>query len=505
MRRLLPAAAVIALLVTAGALTANGAGSAAGEGSRYRLAWATFVGGSAWDQLREVIPYPDGSVLVGGLIKSAGLPTSEGSLQPEYAGDDPALGHGGIYGGDAYLVRLSADGTERLAATYFGGSKQERGVYGMLLDRAGNIVIGGATRSDDIPTTEGAYQQRYGGGEADVYLARLSADMTQLHWCTYVGGRGNDWPRGGIALDGQDNVLVVGNASSPNFPATVGALRAVVSGPEDAMVLKLSADGSRLLMATLLGGSGSDGIMGACVSPAGDIYLAGHTQSADLPTTAEAPQRTYGGKSDCWAARLAGDGSHLLWCTYLGGADNEFAEHRPYRCEDGGFLVTGVTSSPDFPTTVGALQRSLRGKNDGFLVKFTAEGALAFCTLLGGSKGEFFLMPTPDAEGRIFMVGQTSSPDFPITPDALQPRYAGGPSDGVLAVLSPDGSSLIYATYLGGAGEDLIRSVALGNDGAVWLVGSTSSPDFPATPGTVQPTLGGDADGFVIKLVPAVG
>ncbi len=471
----------------------------------YRIEWATYVGGSAWDQLREVIPYPDGSVLVGGLIKSAGLPTSQGAVQAEYAGDDPALGHGGIYGGDAYLVHLSADGATRLAATYFGGSKQERGVYGMALDSGGNIVIGGATRSPDMPTTEGAYQQAYGGGKSDMYAARLSADMTELHWCSYVGAAKEDWPRGGIALDAEDNVCVLGSSDSPGFPTTEGVLRAQFQGQKrDAAVAKLSADGSRLLMGTLVGGGDWEGLMGARVGPSGDIYIAGHTQSADLPVTQGAPQSSHRGKADCWLARIAADGSRLVYCTYLGGSENEWAEHRPWLCEDGSFLLTGVTASADFPTTPGACQRQLRGKTDGFLVKLAPEGdRLVFATLLGGSGGDFFLMPTPGPDGNIFMVGQSSSADFPVTPDALQPTYGGGKSDGVLAILSPDASEVLYATYLGGGSDDMIRSVALGSDGAVYLVGSTSSDDFPVTSGAMQPTRGGASDGYVVKLVPA--
>ena len=104
------------------------------------------------------------------------------------------------------------------------------------------------------------------------------------------------------------------------------------------------------------------------------------------------------------------------------------------------------------------------------------------------------------------VVGTTRSPDFPVTPDALQGRYAGGEGpddgDGLLAILSADGSKLLYATYLGGKGADLIRSVALGPAGEIYLVGSTSSPDFPVTVNAVQKAYGGKGDAFVVKLVP---
>jgi hypothetical protein len=475
---------------------------------RYVVQYATYLGGDAWDQAREVIPLADGSVLIGAMTASSNMPTTPGVVQPEYAGDDPSLGHGGVIGGDGFLARLNPDGSKILAATYFGGSKQERGVYGMLLDSSGNIVIGSATRSPDMPTTRGSYQPRYGGPDADMYAAKLSGDLKNILWCTYVGASKNDWPRGGIALDGQDNVVIVGGTSSKDFPTTEGAYQRELKGERDAAVIKLSSDGSRLIFSTLLGGSGWDGLMGAQVDRAGNVYVAGHTRSRDFPVTGGAPQPEFAGNSDCFLSKLSSDGTRLLYSTYLGGVENEFAEHRPWLSSDGSFLLPGVSASPGFPTTATAFQTSLEGKTDGFLTRLSPDGKqFAFSTLLGGSGGEFFLMPTPDRQGNIFIVGHTTSKDYPVTSGALQSEYGGGKrqwdGDGALAVLSPDGSELLYATYFGGSQDDLIRSIALGPNGEVYLVGSTNSPDFPITPNAVQKQLGGNADAFVVKLVPA--
>lgn len=476
--------------------------------SGYEIAYATYLGGNAWDQAREIIPYPDGTVLVGGMTASSNMPTTPGVVQPHYAGDDPALGHGGVYGGDAFLVRLSPHGEKIVTATYFGGSKQERGVYGMLLDSRGNIVIGSATRSADLPTTQGSYQPTYGGGQADMYAAKLTPDMTRILWCTYVGRAKTDWPRGGLALDREDNVYLVGGTDSNDFPTTGGAVQRERKGERDAAIVKLSADGAKLLFSTLLGGSGWDGLMGIHVDPQGSVYVAGHTRSADFPVTPGAAQAEYAAQSDCFVAKLARNGN-LTYATYLGGRDNEFAEHRPWLADDGTVLVTGVSSSSDFPTTPGAFQRTPGGKTDGFVTKIASDGrSFVFSTRLGGrSGGEFFLMPTPDRNGNIFVVGHSTSADFPITPNALQATFGGGrgpqQGDGILAVLSPDGSRLLYATYLGGDGDDLIRSMALGPDGEVYLVGSTTSANFPVTARAVQAKFsGGTADAFVVKLVP---
>lgn len=199
----------------------------------FRIAYATYLGGRGAEQAREVIPYKDGSALVGGQTDSTDFPTTEGVVQPRYAGDDPALGHPGIYGGDCFLAHLSPNGRRLLAATYFGGSKQERNVYGMERDREGNIVLTTATRSPDLPTTDGCFQPHYGGGPADWGVAKLSPDLRRLLWCTYVGGSSDDFPRGGLALDEQDHVYVVGTTASPNFPTTPGALQQSRQGPRE--------------------------------------------------------------------------------------------------------------------------------------------------------------------------------------------------------------------------------------------------------------------------------
>ena len=109
-------------------------------------------------------------------------------------------------------------------------------------------------------------------------------------------------------------------------------------------------------------------------------------------------------------------------------------------------------------------------------------------------------MPTPGPNGSIFVVGQTESRDLPVTSGALQKTHGGGKSDGWLAAISSDGSRLLYCTYLGGEGDDMIRSAAVGADGALYFVGNTSSDNFPVTEGALQTRHRGRNDAFVVKL-----
>lgn len=271
-------------------------------GGRFRIAYATFIGGSQWDQPREIIPYPDGSVLVGGQSSSPDLPVTEGVVQPKYAGEPAGTGHGGLYSGDCFVVRIGPRGERIRFLTYFGGSKQERAVYGMALDRKGNIVITTGCRSRDLPTTKGAYQRKYGGGMADV------------------------------------------------------------------MIVKVKADGTGLVWATLLGGSDWDGLMGARLDPAGNVYVAGHTRSRDLPVTDGAAQRSAGGQSDCFLACLSADGRRVRYCTYLGGSGADLI--RSVALGPGGAVyLAGNSNSADFPVSARAFQKRNKGNHDGVIIK----------------------------------------------------------------------------------------------------------------------------------------
>lgn len=479
--------------------------AAAEDNYEYRIAHATFFGGSEYEEAREVIVLPDGGVILGGQTQSPDMTVTADAVQGVYRGEKAGTGHTGKYGGDLFVTRMNADASRIIASTYLGGSKQERNVYGMELDRNGNIVVMTATRSTDFATTRGAYQERYGGGPADFVAAKLSPDLQRLIWCTYIGASGNDWGRGGLALDSEDNVYLVGNTNSPDFPASTDAYQADAQGGSDGLLVKLNADASRLLFATRLGGSRNEDIMGIRIDTAGNIHLAGHTWSDDFPVIRGAPQKRFGGgESDGFLAGFSPDGSQLLYSTFLGGSRAEFGEHRLALLESGALIFTGYTGSKNFPVTSAAYQRRVRGSGGGFITKLSADHTQwDFSTVLGGSGGELYLLPTPDPKGNIMIIGSTSSRDFPVTSSAIQRIYGGGKKDAVFAVLSADGSRLLYATYLGGSGDDLVRGLALGANGEVYLVGKTDSVNFPVTPDAAQTKPGGKYDAFFVRLDPA--
>jgi hypothetical protein len=318
-----------------------------------------------------------------------------------------------------------------------------------------------------------------------------------LGFSTYLGGAGDDNGRD-VAADAAGYVYVSGYTSSADFP-TAGAFQSgYAGGLADGFVAKLSPNGSGLVYASYFGGSGDDYGGRLALDAAGDVLLSGSTSSADFPTVNPLQPNLAGG-DDAFVAKLAADGSSLVYSTYLGGSADD--EGRGVAVDAAGnAYVTGRTHSADFPTEK-PLQPTLAGGDDGFVAELTPDGAaLVYSTYLGGSGGqENGYGIVADAAGDAFVTGRTNSPDFP-TVHALQPAPGGG-VDAFVAKLAPGGAALAYSTYLGGAADDHGRRIAVDKAGNAYVAGITFSANFP-THDSLQPFAGGPDDAFVAELRP---
>jgi hypothetical protein len=332
-----------------------------------------------------------------------------------------------------------------------------------------------------------------------------------LVYATYLGGSGDDWGLG-IAVDAAGNAYVTGLTTSSDFPGTTGSpVQPHFAGRYDAFVAKLNAAGTALVYATYLGGNGDTNHgSGIAVDAAGNAYVTGWTDSADFPGTVGSPiQPSYRGtfpSANAFVAKLNADGSALLYATYLSGNTGGSGGSGIAVDAAGNAYVTGSTSSTDFPLAGSPFQSSLPGSGSAFVAKLNAEGsALLYSTYLGGSVSEEGEAIAVDVAGNAYVTGQTGSPDFPGTAGSpIQPRFGGGEWDGFVAKLNAAGSALVYATYLGGNGNDDYGSgIAVDAAGNAYVTGYTDSTDFPLAANPIQSSLGGGADAFVAKINPA--
>ncbi len=347
------------------------------------------------------------------------------------------------------------------------------------------------------------------GGAADVFVAKLSADGSQLLYSTYLGGSGGE--RGqGIAVDASGNAYVTGYTHSTNFPTVNPLQGAFAGGNADAFVLKLNPSGSALIYSTYLGGGNDRPDIGTAIAvdSAGNAYVTGFTNSVDFPTVK--PLQPFRGPTDVFVAKLNPGGSVLLYSTHLGGGADDEGMGIAVDAS-GNAYVTGHTESLNFPTTAGAFSTScvavpvripigdICSGGDAFISKLSPDGsALVYSTYLNGRRFEVGRGIAVDSAGSAYVTGFTGSPDFPSV-NPLQKAFGGGDFDAFVVKLNPGGSMLTYSTYLGGSGDDGGYGIAVDAAGSAYVTGFTGSPDFP-TRNPLPRASRGFRDVFVAKI-----
>lgn len=460
------------------------------------LVYSTYLGGSNLDDCWGIAVDSSGNAYVTGHTYSTDFPTTAGAFQTTFNGSI-----------DAFVTKLNSSGTGLLYSTYLGGSDVDFG-YGIAVDTSGNAYVAGETRSSEFPTTAGAFQTTYAGGDRDAFVIQLNATGTSLLYSTYLGGSGYDRSAhlGDIALDSSGNAYIVGDTDSSDFPTTSGAFQTTHGGGgRDAFVTKFNATGSSVIYSTYLGGSALDFGSGIALDSSGNAYLTGSTESFDFPTVAGAFQATFAGDGDAFVTKLNSTGSGLLYSTYLGGSNSDSGSAIALDAS-GNVYVTGQTGSSDFPITTGAFQTTLVAGGDAFVTQLNSIGTgLLYSTYLGGNGGENGWGIAVDGSGNAYIAGFTDSSDFPTTADAFQTTF-GGVIDVFVTQLNPTGTGLLYSTYLGGSpsqwggGYEFVRGIALDTSSNVYIVGVTTSSDFPTTAGAFQTTWNFSSDGFVAKI-----
>jgi uncharacterized protein (TIGR03437 family) len=384
------------------------------------------------------------------------------------------------------------------------------------VDSAGNHYIAGSTRSADLPTTAGAIQPRHAGGICgltihdcrDGFVAKLDP-QGRLLWLTYLGSTAQDSPTA-VAVDREDNVYVAGaifyrpgDPFPANFPFTSMQLPPAEGSAAGGFLVKISPDGERLLYAVPLPGEAS----AIAVHEDAAVYLTGGAGVA-APNTAPGLPRG-ADNSHLWIAKVNAAATRLEYSLLLGGNDRD-AGNGIAVDSSGQAYICGSTSSADFPVTPGALQQDYQGGSfglgDAFALKVNAAGtALVFSTYLGGAEPDEGLACALGPQGSLLVAGSTWGESFPTTPGAFQSQFQGGlepelqGADGFVAKLDAAGSSLIYSTYLGGAGVDAAYAIAVDADGKAYVGGTTGSLNFPVLV-PVQSANRGFGDAFVSVL-----
>ena len=380
--------------------------------------------------------------------------TTESVDFPTTAGADQTPGGGQ----DIFVTKFSPTGAV-LYSTYLGGPCNDV-AHGIAIDAAGNAYITGRVDQTNC----------YSGATPGALVAKLGPTGALVYFSTFGGALVETSTGLAIAVDAGGHAYVTGTTAAADFPTTQGAFQPVrcadvwSSLTADGFAIKLSADGSSLVYSTFLCGTGDDAPAGIAVDAAGNAYIAGTTGSHDFPT-ANPLQPSIGSSGvngvTGFVSKLAPDGSHLIYSTYLGGSTRDLIKGLALDGQ-GNVYVTGMTQSTDYPTTAAVLQEHSRGNSSSmicgyaaicysvFVTKIDASGsAMVYSTYLYGEADHGSSGIAVDAAGNAHVVGSTNSSYFPIR-DAFQPANR-GLDDAFIAKLSPDGTRLVYASYLGGS------------------------------------------------------
>jgi len=469
----------------------------------YHLSFSTYIGGSNWEHARDVFADAQGNVYITGGTASPDFPTTPGAYDRTYNTGGSQIGSAGNC--DAFVCKFDSNGS-LIWSTYLGGPNYDRG-YGIEVDTQGYVYIAGRA-GPGFPVTSGAFQTNFQGVDAGIYgmqngfVAKLSPDGSQLIWASYVGVSSlcRD-----LAVDASGNVYthLSYDGTGGSLPSAwfANAYQSARKGGMENGAIKISSDGSQVLWATWLGGTGDDVKEASIrVDASGYVYLAFCTRSTDIPTTAGAHDQTYNGGVDFYVAKLTPDGSGLVYGTYIGDAgDNWNNTHNLAVDNQGNAYISVCATGSSFPTTSGAFQTTISGGIDWGVAKFSPTGSLISSTLIGGNSYDNPDGMYVDNYGNVYISGATDSSDFPITSDAFQSNNNGG-SDAVLVILSADFTKLLYSTYMGGSANDNGRSGFMDVEGkSFYITGSTNGSGWPVK-NAYQDSFAGALDCILAKF-----
>lgn len=465
-----------------------------GEG--LSIGFVTYAGGGSEDMGRDAATDPQGNGYLSGSAKSATFPVTQGAYDASYNG-------AGSYPSDAFAVKLTPAGAESWG-TFLGGPEYER-AYAIEVDDQGYIYLAGRAGAG-FSTTAGVLQTTFAGGNGgpeygpqDGFICKLTPTGAAVVFCTYFGN-GDYVPIRDLAVDANHDIYIISSDSVGGFPSGwfANAYQPAIAGGRDMLIAKVKGDGTQVLWATYLGGTGQEANTNSIRVDASGVYVDGLTRSDDIPTP-NGFDHTLGGPSDIYLAKLSLDGTNLLWGTYIGGSGTEDTEtHQLALDPSGNAIVVGPTSSSDLATSGTAFQRQFGGGGtDAMVAKVSPAGALLGLTYLGGSGGERAEGVATDSRGNIYLTGYTTSSNLPTN---LGNTFAGG-QDVLFGKFSPNLSQLLVAAVVGGSGDDRGRSIIVSPQGTVYLTGQTTSPSLPVL-GALQTNFGGVIDAFVVGLDP---
>jgi hypothetical protein len=440
-----------------------------------------------------------GNIFIVGATSSKNLPVKQDAFQT-------ALSLGKTNYRDGFIARMTRNGTQLQALTYYGGEGRDV-ISDIVVLPDGDILVAGFTNSTLFQTTPDAlYPNSHDVDETsrEIVLTRFSPGLHQGDWeyCTFFGGSGFDTVAS-IALGSDGSLYLTAESNSSDIDTTLGAYKTERPGSDgrlDVVVAKFNSSLKKLDYCTYLGGNGEDNTPYCVVDENGRLAVAYTTESTDIDTTPGALNDSIGGLNDTVVQVLSADGSSLLYSSYFGGDGEDIVAGMEID-DDGLIYITGSTSSSDFRFTSNAAYKNRLGvgSNDAFASVFNTTNAgnssLVYSTVLGGDDGDAGLDLCLDKEEKLlYVLGMTHSmQSLACTDGCYAKRYAGGEIDLFLSIINLADGREDYCSFFGGNGYDRAvlpaHVLQVDDEGHAVFVFETISSNIPTTEGAYCSTF----------------
>ncbi len=421
-------------------------------------------------------------------------------------------------------------------SSYTGATSDNWG-FTATYDNSGNMYVGGIVFSAGYPTTTGAYQTSYGGGNTDMAISKFNASGSTLIYSTYIGGASSEAPHS-MMVDNQNNLVIYGTTSSLNYPTTSGCYDSGFNGGNsfslngmnygngsDIVVTKLNANGNALLGSTFLGGGENDGVNfdnssnhlhhnygdeargEVFIDEQNNIYIASCTKSNNYPVTAGV---YLGGDLDGCVTKLSPNLNSLIWSVFVGGSLNDACYSVKVGSNNRVYVVGGtmsqnlITNSSSYKSTYSG------GETDGFIISFNQlNGQYVASTYIGTNSYDQCYFIELDDVNDVYVLGQTKG-SYPIQ----NVSYSNPGSAQFIHKLNSQLSGSIFSTLFGDGSRnnvDISPSAFLVDKcGKIYVSGwggglsggnpaNSSTNGLPVTPGAIKTTTDGK-DFYIIVL-----
>ena len=440
------------------------------------ITYSRFIGGTGPETADGIAVDAAGNAYVTGYTLSTNFPTVNAY--------DSTLGGTGQNAIDAFVVKLDPTGSTVLYSTYIGGASTDL-AHAIAVDSNGNAYITGETQSTDYPVVNALRTTKSGG--VDAIVTKLNPTGNALVYSTYMGGSLLDSGLA-IAVDSTGAAYIGGSTFSLNFLGLVN----FNDHEQDGFVVKLTPAGNVVVFGGYIGDTGSDIIQAIAVDVAGNMIIAGTTNSTTLQ--GNGVQQFYGGgAADGFIATYNAAGTFQK-LTFVGGPGDDGIHGLATDAARNIYFVADTNSSSILSANLTA--PSTAGAGDVLVGKFPPSlASYTYLRYLGGSSFEQSGGIAVDSTGAAYVTGLTQSANFPVV-NGLSDRP--GSYDAFVTKVAPDGNSLIYSTYLGGTQAEFGRAIAVNAAGDAFVTGYTLSPDFPRT--VAGNVLNSSQDIFITKL-----